>query len=106
MTNSSLDLSARADLAWLADLIGDAQRAVPSVEWLIVGALARDLHLSYAHGIRQGVKERRTACVGSRRTHSNRPLRSQQLMALPAFIKVCTRQSAFPLPSSLRTPDR
>lgn len=52
MTNSSLDLSARADLAWLADLIGDAQRAVPSMEWLIVGALARDLHLSYAHGIR------------------------------------------------------
>lgn len=52
MTASSLDLSARADLAWLADLIGDAQQAVPSVEWLIVGALARDLHLSYAHGIR------------------------------------------------------
>jgi len=52
MTNSSLDLSARADLDWLADLIGDARRAVPSVEWLIVGALARDLHLSYAHGIR------------------------------------------------------
>lgn len=52
MTASSLDLSARADLDWLADLIGDAQRAAPSVEWLIVGALARDLHLSYAHGIR------------------------------------------------------
>jgi predicted nucleotidyltransferase len=52
MTASSLDLSARADLDWLADLIGDAQQAVPSVEWLIVGALARDLHLSYAHGIR------------------------------------------------------
>ncbi len=52
MTASSLDLSARADLEWLADLIGDAQQAVPSVEWLIIGALARDLHLSYAHGIR------------------------------------------------------
>jgi len=52
MIASSLDLSARADLDWLADLIGDAQQAVPSVEWLIVGALARDLHLSYAHGIR------------------------------------------------------
>lgn len=52
MTASSLDLSARADLDWLADLIGDAQRAAPSVEWLIVGALARDLHLSYAYGIR------------------------------------------------------
>lgn len=52
MTNSSLDLSARADLDWLADLIGDARAAVPSAEWLIVGALARDLHLSYLHGIR------------------------------------------------------
>lgn len=52
MTDSSLDLSARADLDWLADLIGDAEQAAPSVEWLIVGALARDLHLSYAHGIR------------------------------------------------------
>ena len=52
MTASLLDFSARADLDWLADLIGDARRAVPSVQWLIVGALARDLHLSYAHGIR------------------------------------------------------
>lgn len=52
MTSSSLDLSARVDLDWLADLIGDAQAAVPSAEWLIVGALARDLHLSYSHGIR------------------------------------------------------
>lgn len=52
MTNSLLDLSARADLAWLAELIGDARQAAPSVEWLVVGALARDLHLSYAHGIR------------------------------------------------------
>lgn len=50
MTGSSLNLSAKADLGWLADLIGDAQRAVPDVSWLLVGALARDLHLSYAHG--------------------------------------------------------
>jgi predicted nucleotidyltransferase len=52
MTDSSLGLSARADLDWLAELIGDAKQAAPSVEWLMVGALARDLHLSYAHGIR------------------------------------------------------
>jgi predicted nucleotidyltransferase len=52
MTTSSLDLSARADLQWLADLIGDAQRSATRAEWVIVGALARDLHLSYAHGIR------------------------------------------------------
>lgn len=52
MTDSSLDLSARSDLDWLTGLIGDAKQAAPSVEWLVVGALARDLHLSYAHGIR------------------------------------------------------
>lgn len=52
MTDSSLDLSARADLDWLTELIGDARQAAPSVEWLVVGALARDLHLNYAHGIR------------------------------------------------------
>ncbi|MBL8271086.1 nucleotidyl transferase AbiEii/AbiGii toxin family protein [Steroidobacter sp.] len=52
MTDSSLDLSARADLDWLAELISDANRAAPSVSWLVVGALARDLHLSHAHGIR------------------------------------------------------
>jgi len=52
MTDSSLDLSARADLDWLAELIGDARQAAPAVEWLVVGALARDLHLGYAHGIR------------------------------------------------------
>ena len=51
-TNLSIDLSARADLDWLADLIGDARRAAPSVQWMIVGAMARDLHLIYAHGIR------------------------------------------------------
>jgi len=52
MTDLSLDLSAKADLDWLAELIGDAKQAAPSVEWLVVGALARDLHLGYAHGIR------------------------------------------------------
>jgi hypothetical protein len=52
MTASSLNLSARADLDWFAELIGDAKQAAPAVEWLVVGALARDLHLGYAHGIR------------------------------------------------------
>src|SRR3712207_1577985 len=52
MTASSLDLSTRADLQWLADVIGDAQRSVVHAKWIIVGALARDLHLSYARGIR------------------------------------------------------
>jgi hypothetical protein len=32
MNDSSLDLSARADLDWLAELFGDAKQAAPSVE--------------------------------------------------------------------------
>jgi predicted nucleotidyltransferase len=47
-----LDLSHRADLNWLADVLGDARQAAPSADWLLVGAMARDLWLSYAHGIR------------------------------------------------------
>jgi predicted nucleotidyltransferase len=46
-----LDLSQRDDLAWLATLIADAKSALPGLEPLIVGALARDLWLHYAHGI-------------------------------------------------------
>jgi len=52
MTSSLVDLSARADLGWLAELIGDLRQSSPRVQWLIVGALARDIHLVYAHGIR------------------------------------------------------
>ncbi len=46
-----LDLSHRADLAWLADILRDAQQAVPDADWLLVGAMARDLWLSYANNI-------------------------------------------------------
>jgi len=47
-----LDLSHRADLDWLADVLDDARQAAPSADWLLVGAMARDLWLSYAYGIR------------------------------------------------------
>jgi len=46
-----LDLSQREDLAWLATLIADAKSAVPSLQPLIIGALARDLWLCHAHGL-------------------------------------------------------
>lgn len=46
-----LDLSHRTDLAWLADILRDAQQAVPDADWLLVGAMARDLWLSYANEI-------------------------------------------------------
>jgi predicted nucleotidyltransferase len=52
MTSSLVDLSGRADLEWLAELIGDLRQSSPGVQWLIVGALARDIHLAYAHSIR------------------------------------------------------
>jgi predicted nucleotidyltransferase len=54
MSDSSLDLAKRADLAWLAALIRDLQAAVPAAQCLLVGAMARDLWLSYAHGIPTG----------------------------------------------------
>lgn len=47
----ALDLSARDDLRWLAQLLADVRDAVPSAEPLLVGALARDLLLHYGHGI-------------------------------------------------------
>ena len=45
-----LDLSSRHELDWLAELVADARSAVPHVELLLVGALARDLLLHYGHG--------------------------------------------------------
>jgi len=47
-------LSRRADLAALAALIRDLQTATSVDGWLLVGAMARDLWLYYAHGIATG----------------------------------------------------
>ncbi|MBL8515936.1 MAG: nucleotidyl transferase AbiEii/AbiGii toxin family protein [Betaproteobacteria bacterium] len=47
-----VDLSDRQALAWLSTLIADMRRAAPDAPLLVVGALARDLMLHHAHGIR------------------------------------------------------
>jgi len=54
MTASSLDLRKRTDLGWLADVLRDVQSAAPATRWLLVGAMARDVWLAYAHGIDTG----------------------------------------------------
>ncbi|MGH2396485.1 MAG: hypothetical protein ACRDFW_05765 [bacterium] len=45
-----LDLADKPGLRWLAALVADLQ-AAPSIDLLLVGAAARDVLLSYAHGI-------------------------------------------------------
>lgn len=49
---SRIDLSANRDLQLLVDVVGAIRRALPSSRPLLVGAMARDILLSYAHGIR------------------------------------------------------
>lgn len=51
MTGSSIDLSERAELGQLAEVVGALRHAAPDFEPLLVGAMARDLLLSYAHSI-------------------------------------------------------
>lgn len=51
MTASSLDLSDRRELRLLADLVTAIRRAKPDARFMLVGAMARDLLLSFAHGI-------------------------------------------------------
>lgn len=46
-----LDLAAERRLEWLAAVIVDLRRAAPDIDLLLVGATARDILLSYAHGI-------------------------------------------------------
>lgn len=49
-----LDLSHKADLAWLGRLVADVRAAAPEADFLVAGALARDLLLTHAHGIETG----------------------------------------------------
>jgi predicted nucleotidyltransferase len=51
MVISSLDLVDKNDLTFLAELIRDLRKAAPAWEPLLVGALARDILLYYAHEI-------------------------------------------------------
>jgi predicted nucleotidyltransferase len=54
MSDSLLDLAKRADLTWLAALIRDLEDALSTEECLLVGAMARDVWLYYAHDISTG----------------------------------------------------
>lgn len=46
-----LDLAGKQDLLRLASLVLDFRGAVPDIDLLLVGAAARDVLLSYAHGV-------------------------------------------------------
>ena len=51
MVISSLDLAAKTELTFLAELVADLRAAAPAWEPLLVGAMARDLLLYHAHNI-------------------------------------------------------
>jgi len=52
MIKYSLDLTNKQELGFLSDLIGDIRDQVPKIDILLVGAMARDLLLFHAHGIK------------------------------------------------------
>lgn len=51
MTVSSLDLSNRPDLSWLSELVSVVKAHARNLPLLLVGAVARDLLLTYAHNV-------------------------------------------------------
>ena len=51
MVISSLDLAAKSELTFLAELVADLRAAAPAWKPLLVGAMARDLLLYYTHNI-------------------------------------------------------
>ncbi len=51
MNGSLIDLTARKGLGWLSTIVQDLQVAAGREKFLLVGALARDLLLHYAHAI-------------------------------------------------------
>ena len=46
-----MDLSDKIELRWLSAILSDARSAAPDVDFLVVGAMARDLLLHYGHGV-------------------------------------------------------
>ena len=52
MTPFLLNLANKQELTFLAELVADLRTVAPDVRVLLVGAMARDLLLFYAHGIR------------------------------------------------------
>ena len=51
MVISSLDLAAKSELTFLAELVADLRAAAPAWKPLLAGAMARDLLLYYSHNI-------------------------------------------------------
>jgi predicted nucleotidyltransferase len=52
MIKYSLDLTTKQELRFLSDLVADLRAEIPTIDILLVGAMARDLLLFYAHGIK------------------------------------------------------
>jgi predicted nucleotidyltransferase len=52
MTSTSLDFSQKNDLRLLAALIGEVDAIADGISFLLAGAMARDLLLAHAHGVR------------------------------------------------------
>jgi predicted nucleotidyltransferase len=52
MIKYSLALAIKQELRFLSDLIADIRAQVPKIDILLVGAMARDLLLFHAHGIK------------------------------------------------------
>lgn len=46
-----MDLSDKTELRWLSAVLTDVKGAAPNIDFLIVGAMARDLLLHYGHGV-------------------------------------------------------
>ncbi len=46
-----MDLSDRIELRWLSAILSDARSAAPDVDFLVVGAMARDLMLHFGQGV-------------------------------------------------------
>lgn len=46
-----MDLSDKTELRWLSAVLTDIGDAAPEANFLIVGAMARDLLLHYGHGV-------------------------------------------------------
>jgi predicted nucleotidyltransferase len=46
-----MDLSDKVELRWMSTILSDARDAAPDIDFLVVGAIARDLLLHYGHGV-------------------------------------------------------
>lgn len=47
-----MDLSESSELEYLSPLVAELRRSSPGAQWVVVGAMARDLQLYFKHGVR------------------------------------------------------